>query len=139
MTAAQPVIADVLSASSLVVAIVAAFLTLWLPDTQGALNHPLERDSANRGPHRHLVRQALWRVAPLALIALAALMVLLPRAWTVVSATWACGTVPTLRAICSYSDVSALFLIVTVVLAGLAGALIAQVASLLAKRRELNR
>lgn len=138
MTTAQPAIADVLSASSLVVAIIAAFLTLWLADTHAAMNAFVERDPANRQPQRDLVRQALMRVRPLALIAVIALLILLPRAWTIVAAGWTCATVPTVRAKCEYNDVFALFIVVTGVLAGLAGTLAAQVLGLLAKWRELS-
>ena len=139
MTTAQPAVADVLSASSLVVAIIAAFLTLWLADTQAALNVSVERDPANRQPQRDLVRQTLARVFPLALIAAVALLILLPRAWTIVAAGWTCATAPRIRAACVYNDVFALFLVVTGILAGLAGALAAQVLGLLAKQRELDR
>lgn len=139
MTMAQPAVADVLSASSLVVAIIAAFLTLWLSETQAALNVFVERDPANRQPQRALVRQALTRVCPLALVAVSTLAILLPRAWTIVVAAWTCATAREVQSTCAYNDVFALFLVVTMVLAGLAAALAAQVLGLLAKKRELNR
>lgn len=139
MKAAQPAVADVLSASSLVVAIIAAFLSLWLADTQAALNVSVERDPANRHPQRILVRQALMRVVPLSAVALAALAILLPRAWGIIAATWSCATVASVRATCTYNDVFALFLIVILVLGGLVAALAGQVLGLLAKQRELDR
>lgn len=139
MTTAQPAVADVLSASSLVVAIIAAFLTLWLAETQAAQNVVVERDPANRQPQRDLVRQALTRICPLTIVAVVALLILLPRASKIVAASWTCATVPQVRTACAYNDVFALFIVVTGILAGLAGALAAQSLGLLAKRRELNR
>lgn len=137
MSTGQPSIADVLSASSLIVAVIAAFLSLWSDEMKRALDVVPARERLDRGPQRTLVRSATMRVLPLAATAIATLAALSPRAWGVLSTTWGCVASPDGR--CAYDDVSALLLVVTAILAVLCGTLVLQGARLLSKRRRLER
>lgn len=136
MSIAQPVVADVLSASSLIVAIVAAFLGLWAADAKAALELVPERDPSNRRPQREAVRTALNRAVPLALAAVLTLVAVLPRAVAVVIATWDCVG-ERLNGGCTYNDVSALFVLMTLILASLCAVLVRLVVGLFGKRRDL--
>lgn len=136
MNAAQPAVADVLSASSLIVAILAALLGMWTADIRTAMDLVPERDPSNRRPQRQAVRAALARTAPLATAAVLTLAVVLPRAIAVLATTWTCITAPPKQG-CTYNDVSALFVLMTVILASLCFVLIRQAIGLLGKRRDL--
>jgi len=136
MSVAQPVVADVPSASSLIVALVAAFLGLWAADARAALELVPEKDPSNRRPQREAVRVALNRAVPLALAAVLTLFAVLPRAIGVLMTTWDCFSEQP-KGGCTYNDVSALFVLMTVILTSLCAVLIRQVVGLFGKRRDL--
>lgn len=137
MSIAQPVVADVLSASSLIVAIIAAFLSLWAADTNAALGVEAEKDPLNRGPQRAALGLAMARITLLAIVAVLTLLVLLPRVVSVLVATSSCVTNPPKNG-CAYNDVSGLFLVVTIVLTLLCWTLVRQAVELSAKSREIG-
>ncbi|WP_206073828.1 hypothetical protein [Mesorhizobium sophorae] len=56
-------LSDAISAASLVLAVLAALYTLWLPDVSAALDIVPEPDRDNRGPQRSQVKLALFTKA----------------------------------------------------------------------------
>jgi hypothetical protein len=128
-------ITDVLSGSSLVVAVIAAFFTLWQADITTALATPLPEDPMNGDPGP--VQQVIvYKLRPLVLISLAAFAVLAPRAILLLSDTAAC----TVRGGdgCQYDDVAGLFLMTEVLLLGLVLIIGAQLRAACVKRAALT-
>lgn len=82
-------LSDVISAASLVLAVLAALYTLWLPAVSAALAITPATDKEDRGPQRALVVTALFTKAlPLAGATLAATLILLPRGFAIVVEAW---------------------------------------------------
>lgn len=77
MTSTLP---NAVSAASLVLGVLAALYTLWLPHVVAALDLKPERDPADREPQRRQARMVLLsRATPLFTAGMAATAVLLPR------------------------------------------------------------
>ncbi|WP_018075968.1 hypothetical protein [Novosphingobium nitrogenifigens] len=80
---------DAISAASLVLAVLAALYTLWLPAVSAALAITPADDKEDRGPQRAQVVTALFTKAlPLAGATLAATLILLPRGIAIVVEAW---------------------------------------------------
>jgi hypothetical protein len=99
--------ADVLSGSSLVVAVIAAFFTLWQADISAALTAPVPDDPLNGDP-RPVQAVIVYRLLPLVLIALVAFAILSPRAVLLLADTIVCAA--RVGRGCQYDDVGGLFL-----------------------------
>ena len=81
---------DVISAASLVLAVLTALYTLWLPDMSAALAIIPKDDKDDRGPQRTQVVTALFTKAlPLGLATFTATLILMPRGITILVQAWA--------------------------------------------------
>jgi hypothetical protein len=106
---------DVLAASALVAAVLAAFFTLWQAEVQAAIDREASDDPANWEKSAGPIAHALWfRAMPLFAIATATAGALWPRAWGIATNALLCG--PT----CAYDDVQAIFLLTLALILGLA-------------------
>src|SRR5688572_10660845 len=82
-------LSDAISAASLVLAVLAALYTLWLPDVSAALGIIPKADPDDRGPQREQVTTALFtKGLPLGIAAIAATSILLPRTVAIMSEAW---------------------------------------------------
>ena len=101
-------IGDVLSASDLLLAIVAVLFGVWHNDIQEALGLTLDRQADDRRPQRARIVAVLGSKAlPLALGAWATAFIFLPRSLGIVEVASACEV--THR--CAYDDVQAVLLL----------------------------
>jgi hypothetical protein len=132
-------IADVLAGSSLVMAILAAFFTLWQPAISDAANIKVAMDRANREPAKSLVEHVLrFKLLPLLLVSSVAFSILAPRAVGVIGKTAGCAIGPSSPKACFYDDVSALFLLTEMLLFCLVIALGYQLKAVWTKRAALR-
>lgn len=77
---------DAISAASLVLAVLAALYTLWLPAVSAALKIDPAPDKDDRGPQRTEVMLALLTKAlPLGIATVAATLILLPRGIAIIA------------------------------------------------------
>lgn len=77
---------DAISAASLVLAVLAALYTLWLPAVSAALAITRAADKDDRGPQRaQVVTALLTKALPLAGATLAATLILLPRGIAIIA------------------------------------------------------
>jgi hypothetical protein len=130
---------DVLSGSSLVMAVLAAFFTMWQSDISSASNAKVAPDPANRGPAKDLVNQVLrFKLVPLFVVTLIAFGVLIPRAAGLLAHTASCTTGLVHATECNYDDVGALLLLTEALLLGLVLMLLSQLQSVWAKRVALE-
>jgi hypothetical protein len=84
---------DLLSASSLLVALITFLYSTWYQETSSALELPIKRFRLDRGPHLTLLRRVLiTRALPICLAASALVLVLAPPAikvaWHAVADGW---------------------------------------------------
>jgi hypothetical protein len=102
------VIGDVLSASDLLLAIVAVLFGIWHNDIHDALSLTLDRQADDRRPQRARIVAALGSKAlPLALGAWATAIVFFPRTLTIIEVASACEV----SRRCAYDDVQAVLLL----------------------------
>jgi hypothetical protein len=121
---------DVISAASLVLAVLAALYTLWLPEVSAALAIAPADDKDDRGPQRKKVKTALLTKAlPLGLATGCSTTILLPRGSAIVVEAfmhwraWA------------FDDVKAFFILTLALMLLLTTVSLAQIVGLIAKRR----
>jgi uncharacterized membrane protein YcjF (UPF0283 family) len=127
-------LSDAISAASLVLAVMAALYTLWLPSVTEALKIVPEQDSANRGPQKSQVVSAiLTKALPLSAASAAAGLILFARFVSIVAEAW------DHRAGWRYDDVKALMALTYVLIVLLAGVAAVQLVGLVFKRLELNK
>ena len=129
---------DVLSGSSLIVAILAAFYTIWQPGMAAAKDADVPGDAANRGQVRALVSAARRRVLPLLAIASATCIVLGKRSFSLLAKALDCATGKAAGAQCRYDDAAALFLMIEILLAALTAVLAAEAWLIRAKAKEVD-
>ena len=80
---------DAISAASLVLAVLAALYTLWLPAVSAALAITTAADKEDRGPQRaQVVTALLTKALPLAGATLAGTLILLPRGIAIIAEAW---------------------------------------------------
>jgi hypothetical protein len=130
---------DVLSGSSLIVAILAAFYTMWQPGIAAAKDTDIPGDAANRGPVRALVSAARWKVRPLLAIALVTFILLGKRSLSLLAQVFDCATGKAVSAQCSYNDSAALFLMIEILLFVLTAVLAAEAWSIRARLKEIDK
>jgi hypothetical protein len=126
-------IVDVISAAALVLAVLTALYTLWLPDVSAALAIVPEDDPDDRGPQRTQVSRAMWtKAVPLFLATSVTTLILVPRGLAIcIEAVRHIGAWP-------FDDVKALFLLTLSLLLLLAIVAAVQVANLRLLRRTLG-
>ncbi|WP_156351352.1 hypothetical protein [Sphingomonas sp. Leaf25] len=118
--------ADALAASALVLAILAALFSVWMPDVAAVMAEKGSTDKDNNGPLRTKLKLiARTRLYPLFAAALTTAIILLPRCWGIIRSPWTCT--PWDR--CHYDDVQALMLLTVLLLILLCVALIVQIMS----------
>jgi hypothetical protein len=118
--------ADALAASALVLAILAALFSVWMPDVATALAEKGSTDKKNNEPLKTRLRViARTRLYPLLAAGLTTAIILLPRCYGIVWSPWTCTPWDQ----CHYDDVQALMLLTVVLLILLCVALVVQVLS----------
>jgi hypothetical protein len=126
-------LSDVISAASLVLAVLAAFYTLWLPAVTAALNVKPATDMDDRGPQRMQIMNALYtKAAPLAFATIASTAILAPRGIAIIAEIWRH------HAQWSFDDVKAMFVLTLALMLLLTIVSVTQVIRLFAKRREVT-
>jgi hypothetical protein len=126
-------LSDVISAASLVLAVLAALYTLWLPEVSAALHITPKQDPDDRDPQRQQANRAFWtKAVPLALATSAGTSILLPRGMAILGEAWDQGASGT------FDDVKALFILTLALLLLLTIVAIAQLVGLAAMRRKLG-
>ena len=101
-------ISDVLSASDLLLAIVAVLFGVWHNEIQNALDLTLERQKGDFGPKRvQILRVLRSKALPLALGACATALIFLPRSFAIIAVARACEGSNR----CAYDDVQAVLLL----------------------------
>lgn len=124
---------DAISAASLVLAVLAALYTLWLPAVSAALAITPATDKEDRDPQRKQVVTALFtKSLPLAGATFAATLILLPRGIAIIVEAW------TRWREWGFDDVKAFFVLTLSLMLLLALVSAAQLVGLLAKRREIG-
>ena len=129
---------DVLSGSSLLVAILVAFYTIFQPGIAAAKNADVPGDAANRGPVRAVVSAARWKVRPLLAIALVTCILLGKRSYSIVGNALDCATGTAGGVQCRYNDAAALFLMIEISLVALTAVLAAEAWSLRTKAKKVE-
>ena len=123
---------DAISAASLVLAILAALYTLWLPTVTAALDATPASDPDDRGPQRKQVMSALLTKAlPLAFATMASTAILLPRGIAILREIWEH------HAEWAFNDVKAFFVLTLVLMLLLAAVSFSQLVRLVVKRVQL--
>lgn len=124
---------DVISATSLALAVLAALYTLWLGDVNAALRIVKKPDKDDRNPQRVQVMRAFWsKAVPLSFASISALAIVIPRTLVIVCEAyrqhhnW------------QFDDVKAMFVLTVGLLALLAVVALVQFVGLIIKRIELN-
>lgn len=123
-----------ISAASLVLAVLAAFYSLWLGEVSKALAVVGEPDKANRGPQKTLVVSTLLtKGLPLSGASLFAAGIMVPRSWSIV-----CEAMSHWR-VWAFDDVKAMLVLTAALLCLLFIVTAIQAWRLLMKRLELCR
>lgn len=118
--------ADALAASALVLAILAALFSVWMPDVAAAMSEKGSTDKDNNGPLKTRLKLIVrTRLYPLFAAGLATAIILLPRCWGIVRSPWTCTPWDQ----CHYDDVQALMLLTVLLLLLLCIALLVQIIS----------
>jgi hypothetical protein len=126
--------ADALAASALVLAILAALFSVWMPDVAAVLAEKGSNDPKNNGPLKTRLTLILrTRLYPLLTAAAATVIILLPRCFGIIRSPWTC----TPWAQCHYDDVQALMLLTVMLLILLCGALGVQIGTVREKWSKL--
>lgn len=124
---------EAISSASLVLAVLTALYTLWLPDVSDALQIMPKTDVDDRGPQKTQAWRALWSKAlPLALATISATAILSPRVLRILKEFCASHTV------WQYDDVKALFILTWALLLVLALVASVQLFGLFRKLIELH-
>lgn len=124
---------DAISAASLVLAVLAALYTLWLPAVSAALAITPAADKDDRGPQRVQIVSALrTKALPLAGATLAATLILLPRGIAIIAEAWMRWQE------WGFDDVKAFFVLTLSLMLLLALVSAAQLIGLVAKRGEIG-
>jgi hypothetical protein len=124
---------EAISSASLVLAVLTALYTLWLPDVSDALKITPKTDLDDRGPQKIQTWRALWsKVLPLALATISATTILTPRVLGILKEFCASHTV------WQYDDVKALFILTWALLLLLALVASVQLFGLLRKLKRLH-
>lgn len=124
---------DAISAASLVLAVLAALYTLWLPAVSAALAIMPAADKEDREPQRAQVETALLTKAlPLAVATLAATLILLPRGIAIIAEAW------TYVRKWGFDDVKSFFVLTLSLMLLLALVSAMQLIGLIAKRKEIG-
>jgi hypothetical protein len=106
---------DVLSAASLLLAVLTALFGLWLPDISVAAGLKLDMKLEDRRPNRNVIRRCLWgKAAPLALATLLIAAIFANRALGIIVDTIASGFSG------SFQDLSAAFVVTELLMIALA-------------------
>ena len=129
---------DVLSGSSLLVAILVAFYTIFQPSIAAAKNASIPGDVANRDLVRAAVSAARWKVRPLLAIALVTCILLSKRSYDIIANALDCAMGTAGGVECRYNDAAALFLMIEISLIVLTGVLAAEAWSLRAKAKNVE-
>lgn len=129
---------DVLSGSSLIVAVLAAFYTIWQPGIAAAKDAVVPGDEANRSQIRALVSAARWKVRPLLAIASVTGILLGKRSFSLLAQVFDCATGKAVSAQCRYDDAAALFLMIEILLLALTALLSVDAWSIRAKAKEID-
>lgn len=125
---------DALAASALVLAILAALFSVWMPDVAAALAEKASNDPKNNGPLKTRLKVILGtRLYPLLAAAMTTVIILLPRCYGIVRSPWTCT--PWIR--CHYDDVQALMLFTVLLLILLCVALGVQIGAVRKKSSQL--
>jgi hypothetical protein len=104
---------DLLSASSLLLAVVTVLLGLWYPEITKAIEIQVPPVRANAGPQLRTIRTALrWRALPLAIGFLALWLIFLPDSLSVLDNTLDVITNGEKRKVAEYSASAAAFVAV---------------------------
>ena len=126
--------ADALAASALVLAILAALFSVWMPDVAATLAEKGSIDKKNNEPLKTRLKViARTRLYPLLAAGLATVIILTPRCCEIVRSPWTCAP----RDQCHYDDVQALMLLTVVLLILLCVALSVQIRLVRKKLAEL--
>lgn len=124
---------DAISAASLVLAVLAALYTLWLPSVTAALDATPAADPDDRGPQRAQVMGALLtKAVPLAFATMASTAILLPRGIAILWEIWK------YHAEWAFDDVKAFFVLTLMLMLLLAAVSVAQLVRLVVKRVRLS-
>ncbi len=106
---------DVLSAASLLLAVLTALFGLWLPDISAAAGLKLDMKLEDRRPNRNAIRRCLWaKAAPLALATLLIAAIFANRALGIIVETVESGFSG------SFQDLSAAFVVTELLMIALA-------------------
>jgi hypothetical protein len=124
---------EAISAASLVLAVLTALYTLWLPAVSDALKIVPKADKDDRGSQRTQTKRALWSKAfPLAFATISATAILFPRGFAILKEFCASD------AVWQYDDVKALFILTWALLLLLALVASAQLVGLVGKLVKLR-
>ncbi|MGO7860225.1 hypothetical protein ACC676_01235 [Rhizobium ruizarguesonis] len=127
-------LSDAISAASLVLAVLAALYTLWLPAVTAALDLKPASDRDDRGPQRaKIVSAILSKALPLALAAIASIAILAPRGAAIIVEIWHH------HAEWSFDDVKAMFVLTLALMLLLTIVSVTQLIRLVAKHVEMSR
>ncbi|NTE56406.1 hypothetical protein G6M78_15115 [Agrobacterium tumefaciens] len=127
-------LSDAISAASLVLAVLAALYTLWLPAVTTALDLKPASDPDDRGPQRGKIMSAiLTKAMPLSLAAIASISILAPRGAAIIVEIWHH------HAEWAFDDVKAMFVLTLALMLLLAIVSVTQLVRLVAKYIETCR
>lgn len=125
---------DAISAASLVLAVLAALYTLWLPTVTAALDIKPAPDLDDRGPQKTQITSALLTKAmPLAFAAVASTGILAHRGIAIILEIW------DHHAEWAFDDVKALFVLTLIIMLLLAAVSVTQLVGLAVKRVGISR
>lgn len=106
---------DVLSAASLLLAVMTALFGLWLPEISAAAGFKLDMKLEDRRPNRNVIRRCLWsKAAPLSLATLLIAAIFANRALGIIVDTVESGFSG------SFQDLSAAFVVTELLIIALA-------------------
>ncbi|RVK90427.1 hypothetical protein CN150_27900 [Sinorhizobium meliloti] len=126
-------LADAISAASLVLAVLAALYTLWLPEVSAALDITPRADRDDRAPQRaQVVTALLTKALPLSIASISATAILMPRGFAIIAEAWEH------HAEWAFDDVKAFFVLTFALMLTLAGISATQFIRLVSKRIELD-
>lgn len=125
---------DAISAASLVLAILAALYTLWLPTITAALDVTPATDPDDRGPQKAQIMSALFtKSVPLAFTTVTSTAIFVPRGLAIISEIWKH------HAEWAFDDVKAFFVLTLMLMTLLTTVSIGQFYLLVVKRMRFSR
>lgn len=126
-------LSDAISAASLVLAVLAALYTLWLPAVTAALDLKPAPDPDDRDPQRAKIMSAvITKAMPLSLAATASIAILAPRGAAIIVEIWHH------HAEWSFDDVKAMFILTLALMLLLTIVSVMQLIRLVAKHVEMS-